>query len=74
MCESTMDEERKALRQRRQEIIRQLETLNAQDEILDANTLELRSEPLLCQIREIEQRIAEIDLDELCLRRMEGGE
>ena len=74
MCESTMDEEREALSRHRQEITRQLEALNVQDDILDANTLELRSEPLLCQIREIEQRIAEIDLDELCLRRMEGGE
>ena len=45
-----------------------------QDGTLDAETLELRREPLLRQIREIEQRVTEIDLDERCLRRMEGGE
>ena len=74
MDESSIDDEREALSRRRQEITRQLEALTAQDGSLDDNTLEMRREPLLCQIREIEQRLAEIDLDELCLRRMEGGE
>ena len=74
MDESSIDEEREALSQRRQEITRQLRALTAQNGTLDADTLEMCREPLRSQIREIEQRLAEIDLDERCLRRMEGGE
>ena len=74
MDESNMDDEREALSRRRQEITRQLQALTAQDGTLDAASLEMRREPLLSQIREIEQRLGEIDLDERCLRRMEGGE
>ncbi len=74
MDESSIDEEREALSRRRQEITRQLEALTAQDGNLDADTLEVRREPLLKQIGEIERRIAEMDLDERSLRCMEGGE
>ncbi len=74
MDESSIDEEREALNRRRQEINSQLQSLAGQDGTLDDDTLELRREPLLSQIREIERRLAEIDLDERCLRRMEGGE
>ena len=74
MDESSIDDERKALKRRRQEITRQLEALTAQDGNLDADTLEVRREPLRKQIYEIERRLTEIDLDERSLRRMEGGE
>ena len=74
MDESSIDEECDALSRRRQEIARQLQALTAQADTLDADTLEKRREPLLGQIREIEQRLADIQLDEQSLRRMEGGE
>ena len=74
MDESSIDDEREALSRRRREITRQLQALTAQDGRLNDDTLELRREPLLRQLREIEQRLAEIDLDEKSLRRMEGGE
>ncbi len=74
MDESSTDDEREALSRRRQEITRQLQALTAQDCTLDADTLELRREPLLKQIYEIGRRLAEMDLDERSLRCMEGGE
>ena len=74
MYESSMDDEREALSRRRQEITRQLQALTAQDGTLDAASLEMRREPLLKQIREIERRLTEMDLDERSLRCMEGGE
>ena len=74
MDESSIDDERDALSRRRQEITRQLQALTAQDDRPDDDTLELRREPLLRQIREIERRLTEIDLDEWSLRRMEGAE
>ncbi len=74
MDESSIDDERESLNRRREEVTRQLQSLTAQDGTLDADTLEMRRDPLLSQIREIEQRLSEIDLDERCLRCMEGGE
>ena len=74
MDESSIDDERDALSRRRQEITRQLQALTAQDGRLDDDNLQVRREPLLRQIREIERCLTEIDLDERCLRRMEGGE
>ncbi len=74
MDESSIDDEREALSRRRQEITRQLEALTAQDGNLDADTLEVRREPLLGQLREIDHHLADIQLDEQSLRRMEGGE
>ncbi len=74
MDESSIDDEREALNLRRQGITRQLEALAKEDGTLDADTIEMRREPLLRQIRGIEQRLTEIDLDERSLRQMEGGE
>ena len=74
MDESSIDDEREALSRRCQEITRQLQALTAQGGRLDDDALELRREAMHRQIREIEQRIAEIDLDERSLRCMEGGE
>ena len=71
---SSIDNEREALNRRREEITRQLQSLTAQDDTRDADTLEMRREPLLSQIREIERRLTDIDLDERNLRSMEGGE
>ncbi len=69
-----MDEERAALNRRRREIDRQLEALTAQDGSLDRTTHDMRRNTLLSQIRAMERRLADIDLDERSLRRMEGGE
>ncbi len=74
MDELSIDEEREALHRHRREITGQLQALTAQDGTLDSDTLEMRREPLLKQIGEIERRLTEIDLDERSLRRMEGGE
>ena len=74
MDESSIDDEREALSRRRQEITRQLQALTTHEGALDDATLELRREPLLRQIGEIERRLTEIDLDERNLRCMEGGE
>ena len=71
---SSIDNEREALNRRREEITRQLQSLTAQDDTRDADTLEMRREPLLSQIGEIERRLTDIDLDERNLRSMEGGE
>ena len=74
MDESSIDEEREALNLRRREISRKLQALTAQNGTLDVDALEMRREPLLSQIREIERRLADIDLDACNLSRMEGGE
>jgi hypothetical protein len=74
MDETCIDEEREALNRRRREITSQLQSLAGHDGNLDAATLEMRREPLLKQISEIERRLAELDLDERSLRCMEGGE
>ncbi len=74
MDESSIDDEREALNRRRHDITGQLQALTAQDGNLDDDTLEMRRNTLLRQIREIERRLIDIDLDERSLRRMEGGE
>ena len=74
MNESSIDQEREALRRRRQELAHQLQSLTAQAGNLDDAALEMRREPLLQQISEIERHLTEIDLDERSLRCMEGGE
>ncbi len=74
MDESSMDDERAALNRRRQEINRELEGHAAQDRILDRATLDMRRDALLSELREIDHRLADIQLDEQSLRRMEGGE
>ena len=74
MDESSIDHEREALNRRRQEITSQLQSLAGQAGNLDDDTFEMRREPLLGQIGEIERRLADLDLDERNLRCMEGGE
>ena len=74
MDESGIDEEREALNRRREEITRCLQSLTGQDGNLDGGTAEMRRYYLLSEIREIDRRLAGIQLDEQSLRRMEGGE
>jgi hypothetical protein len=74
MDESSIDDEREALIRRRREITVLLQSLTAPDSILDQTSHDTRRRTLLDQIRELDRRLAEIDLDEASLRRMEGGE
>ena len=74
MDESSIEEEREASNRRRQEITGQPQSLAGQNGNLDDDTFEMRREPSLKQICEIERLLAELDLDERSLRRMEGGE
>ncbi len=74
MDESGIDEECAVLNRRRREITGQLQALIAQDDGLDDDSLELRRGPLLSELREIDRCLADIQLDEQSLRRMEGGE
>ena len=74
MDESSIDEEREALNCRREQITRQLQSLTTQNSNLDRTANDIRRNSLLNQIREIERRLVDIDLDEQSLRRMEGGE
>ena len=45
-----------------------------QDRTLDRAAFAVRRDALLSELREIDHRLADIRLDELNLRRMEGGE
>jgi hypothetical protein len=74
MNASSMDDEREALNRNRQEINRQLQALTAPDGTLDRAGHEMRRHTLLSQIREIERRLADLDVDERSLQCMEGGE
>ncbi len=74
MDELSLDVEREALKRCRQEITLLLGSLTAQNSNLDQTSYDTRRSTLLGQIRELDRRIAEIDLDEGSLRRMEGGE
>ena len=74
MNASSIDDEREALNRNRQEINRQLQALTAREGTLDHASHEMRRNTLLSQIREIERRLADIDVDERSLRCMEGGE
>ncbi len=69
-----MDDERAALSRRRREINRELQDPMAHDRTLDRATFDMRRDALLSELREIDHRIADIQLDEQSLRRMEGGE
>ncbi len=73
MDESSIDHEREVLNRRRQEITRQLQALTARDRTVDRTTYDMRRNTLLSQIRAMERRLADIDLDERSLRRTEGG-
>jgi hypothetical protein len=74
MDESSIDDEREALNRRRQEITLLLRSLTARDSNLDQTSHDTHRSTLQDQIRELDRRLAEIDLDEGSLRRMEGGE
>ena len=74
MDESSIDEEHAALNHRRREINRELQSPVAQDRTLDQATFDMRRDALLRELRELDRRLAEIQLDEQGLRRMEGGE
>ena len=74
MDESSIDEEREALNRRRREIDRELQGPMAQNRTLDRATFGVRRDALLSELREIDHRLADIQLDEQNLRRMEGGE
>jgi hypothetical protein len=74
MDESRIDDEREALNRRRQEITLQLRSLTTRDSNLDQTSHDTHRSTLQDQIRELDRRLAEIDLDEGSLRRMEGGE
>ena len=74
MDESSIDDEREVLSRRLEEITRQLQALTTQGGGLGDDTVEVRREPLLKQIYEIERRLTEMALDERSLRCMEGGE
>jgi len=74
MDELSIDVEREALKRRRQEITLLLGSLPAQDNNLDQPSHDTRRSTLQGQIRELDRRLAEIDLDEASLHRMEGGE
>jgi len=74
MDESSIDDEREALNRRRQEITLLLRSLAALDSNLDQTSHDTHRSRLQGQIRELDRRLAEIDLDEGSLRRMEGGE
>lgn len=74
MDEPSIDEEREALNRRRREINRELQGPMAQHHSLDRATFGLRRDALLRELREIDRRLADIQLDEQSLRSMEGGE
>ncbi len=74
MDESSIDEERAVLNRRRCEINRELQGPVAQDRTLDRAKFGVRRDALLSELREIDHRLADIQLDEQNLRRMEGGE
>ena len=74
MDESSIDEERAVLNRRRREINRELQGPMGQDRTLDRAALGLRRDALLSELREIDHRLADNQLDEQNLRRMEGGE
>ena len=74
MDESSIVEEREALKRRRCEIERQLQALTRQEISVGRTSQDMRRDTLVGEICGIDRRLAEIDLDEQSLRRMEGGE
>ncbi len=68
------EDESEALEGRRQEMHRQLCILVAEKETLEAATFSQRHDALLSEIHKIEQRLADVHLDQQSLQHMEGGE
>ena len=68
------EDESEALEGRREEMHRQLCVLLAEKEALDQATFSQRHDAVLSEIHEIEQRLADVHLDQQSLQHMEGGE
>ncbi len=68
------EDESEALQGRREEMHRQLCILVAEKETLEPATFSQRHDALLSEIHAIEQRLADVHLDQQSLQHMEGGE
>ena len=68
------EDERETLQRRRREIQRQLGELLAQKGTLEQATFSQRHNVLLSEIQEVEQRLADLYLDEQSALHMEGRE
>ena len=68
------EEESEALEGRREGLHRQLCILVAEKETLEQATFSQRHETLLNEIHKIEQRLADVRLDQQSLQHMEGRE
>ena len=68
------EDESEALESRRDEMHRQLRVLLAEKETLAQTTFSARHDALLSDIHKIEQRLADVHLDQQSLQHMEGGE
>ena len=68
------EDESEALEGRREEMHRQLCILIAEKETLEPATFSQRHDALLSEIHNIEQRLADVHLDQRSLQHMEGGE
>ncbi len=68
------EDESEALEGRREEMHRQLCILVAERETLEPATFSQRHDALLSEIHKIEQRLADVHLDQQSLQHMEGGE
>ncbi len=74
MSHFNFDDEREALDRRSREIHGQLRALLAQKDTLERTIFSRRHNALLGELHEIEHRLADINVDEQSLHRMEGGE
>ena len=74
MTSLDVDDELEALNRYKRELQRRLAALLAQNDTLTPTNFDQRQESLQRQIHEIEHRLADLNLDEQSLRRMEGGE
>ncbi len=68
------EDESEALEGRREEMHRQLCALLAEKETLEQATFSQRHDALLNEIHKIEQRLADVHLDQQSWQQMEGGE
>ncbi len=68
------EDESEALEGRREELHSQLCVLLAEKETLEQATFSQRHDVLLSEIHNIEQRLADVHLDQQSLQQMEGGE
>ncbi len=68
------EDEREDLEARREGLHRQLCILLAEKETLEQATFSQRHDALLSELHKIEQRLADVHLDQQSLQHMEGGE